>query len=247
MKISGIAVRNILDGTVEVSVSAVFDQRESLEPTDVARILDSIREAAGSDKPAPETAGPTSERRSRRSSGAEPASATENATAAATDAPGRRRRSSAAAPEPEVEAAPLARRRRSGTAAGTAEPSEATRAAETAPASTEGRRRRGAAEAAPEAVPTEGRRRRGAAPAAEPQEKAAAPATRSRRPIASAAASEISDADLSKAASECARICTPAVVKDILKDFHVDKVGDIKPVERQEFLDECAGAIKEAE
>ena len=55
---------------------------------------------------------------------------------------------------------------------------------------------------------------------------------------------EIADADLSKAASDAARVITPAKVMDKLEEFGVSGVGEIKGAQRQEFLDWC---VKETE
>lgn len=138
-------------------------------------------------------------------------------------------------------------RRRRGTAS-----TEAAATEEAAPEpQTNGRKRRSTAEAASNDAPAEpspasdaststeptGRRRRnGTTAEAEPEKK-----------------KEITDADLSKAASEAARSITPAKVTEILEGFD-DKsddryccgtVADLKPEDRQKFLDALTAAIKE--
>lgn len=123
---------------------------------------------------------------------------------------------------------------------------------------TQGRRgRRGAAPAgevpgAPEANPTQGRRSRcGASNAADaghsteaatastaattsPSEPAPAPARRRRQQPEQTG---ISDADLSKAASQAAEIISPETVMEILGEFGVTEVNKIAQELRQEFLD----------
>lgn len=48
---------------------------------------------------------------------------------------------------------------------------------------------------------------------------------------------EITDADLSKAASEAARTITPKGVVEVLKMFSVSYLGDLDQAQRREFID----------
>lgn len=53
----------------------------------------------------------------------------------------------------------------------------------------------------------------------------------------------ISDEDLAKAASRAAKEITPAVVKQIIREFGVDTVNDIPQDQRRKFLDELEAEI----
>jgi hypothetical protein len=107
------------------------------------------------------------------------------------------------------------------------------------------RRRRSAteepatAEAAPEATT---RRRRSAteAPPAEPEPETAAPVIRRRRAAEAEPEKdpEITDADLTRAASDAAAVCGTALVTALLAEFNVALTGQIDSQEdRKEFLD----------
>ncbi len=56
---------------------------------------------------------------------------------------------------------------------------------------------------------------------------------------------KISDADMSKAASEAALVIPVAEIKDYIQAFGVSTVGDIKQEDRREFLDELRAWITE--
>ncbi len=114
------------------------------------------------------------------------------------------------------------------------------------------RRRKGAPEAEAEEKST-GRRRRRSAPAEDPTD--APPAGRRRRgsrkgsPISADAGQsedpvdspppedEITDRDVSKAASEGAQELTPAIVREVLDQFGVGNVADLDQGQRREFID----------
>ncbi len=53
----------------------------------------------------------------------------------------------------------------------------------------------------------------------------------------------ISDADMTKGASEAADIITPAIVTEIMTEYGVASVDEIKQSERQEFLDQLQTEI----
>lgn len=59
--------------------------------------------------------------------------------------------------------------------------------------------------------------------------------------------SKIKDSDLAKAASEAASVVGPAVVTEVLEEFNVEKVYELAPEVRQEFLDVLKTLVAEAE
>lgn len=90
------------------------------------------------------------------------------------------------------------------------------------------------------------RRRRRAEPEEdEGNEDTAGDTGRSRRRSAGDAekTDKISDEDLAKAASRAAKEITPAVVKQIIREFGVDTVNDIPQDQRRKFLDELEAEI----
>ena len=134
----------------------------------------------------------------------------------------------------EAPAKPEGRRRRGGGGANISSPAE--------PAASEGagrvgrRRRAGAADASP--TPAEP-----ATPVKEPEP--AAPATSRRRPAGSEPAG-VSDADLSKAASEAAAVVGAAEVMALLDEFGVSKVNELPQGERREFIGLLADVVEKA-
>ena len=216
MKITGIHVFLSDDGTRGFAVNGSLEGREEIDPNDVARILDMMGELEGSG------GGKLDADSMARASKI----ADEMDAAPSTEGNGRRRRGTAsteaaateeAASEPQTNG----RRRRS-----TAEAASNDAPAAQSPAS----------DASTSTEPTGRRRRSGTTAEAEPEKK-----------------KEITDADLSKAASEAARTITPAKVTEILEGFD-DKsddryccgtVADLKPEDRQNFLDALTAAIKE--
>lgn len=135
-------------------------------------------------------------------------------------------------PAPAEEAPTTTRRRRAGADAG----SSSTEPASDAGASAGRPRRSRSAEPAEEAPAEEpvSRRRRSVEP--EPASVEEQPVRRSRR--AAPAEEGISDADVSKAASQAAAKITPALVMLILKeDYGVTTANDVPKDKRQEFLD----------
>lgn len=133
---------------------------------------------------------------------------------AAEEAPRRSRRSAEPAEAPAEEVPPTTRRRRAGADAG----SSTTEPASDAGASG-GRRARRSAE--PEPAP---------APAAEEP--------RRRRRTEAPQDDRITDADLTKAASQAGEKLTPKLVMQIIKEDHgVETVNDIPQEERRKFLE----------
>lgn len=176
----------------------------------------------------------------------------------------RRRRAVSADASPEAPATtsapsassttPISRRRRAGAAVSTDAPAAPT-SEEAAPAAQPGptRRRRasaavedGASAAASQPEPTvaaetatsASRRRRGAGattPAQPSPTTGASPNT---------AATEYTDQDLSKAASDAARRITPASVMRVLKNtFGVDRVDELKGEQRAQFVGKLEAAV----
>lgn len=113
----------------------------------------------------------------------------------------------AQAPLPQAVADPVSRRRRAAPPAAAAQPSPAS-----------------APSPAGVGNPASGTSRRRQAPASAPQTQLVV-------------AGELSDADLSKAASEAARVLTPKVVMGILADFGVKGTQDLKGADRRKFVD----------
>jgi len=150
---------------------------------------------------------------------------------------------SGGAEEPAEETPTTTRRRRAGADAG----SSSTEPASDAGASAGRPRRSRSAEPAEEAPAEEApvsRRRRSAEP--EPTPPAEEPVRRSRR--AAPAEDGISDADLTKAASQAAAKITPKVVMQILKeDYGVTTTNDVPKDKRQEFLDTLKYEMEEAD
>ena len=105
---------------------------------------------------------------------------------------------------------------------------------EAQPAETSTRRRRSTAEE-PEAPKEE--------PEAAPE---AAPVVRRRRTAEPEKAPEITDADLTRAASDAAAVCGTALVTALLGEFNVTLTGQIEGYEdRKEFLDLLKQNIEE--
>lgn len=150
------------------------------------------------------------------------------------------------------------RRRRGGEEAASANPPSSSEA-ESSPR----RRRRSSAaedassagtgaEASTEATSTRRTRRASAesAPSQSAPESASSPSEEPRRRRRAAPVEEpkgISDADLTKACSEAARVLTPKVVQEILGEFGVKMANEIKPDDRREFLDLLDKEVKDAE
>ena len=145
-------------------------------------------------------------------------------------------------PAPAEEAPTTTRRRRAGADAG----SSSTEPASDAGASA-GRTRRSRSvegDKAEEVAVEEpvSRRRRSVEPASVEEQ----PVRRSRR--AAPAEDGISDADLTKAASQAAAKITPKVVMQILKeDYGVTTTNDVPKDKRQEFLDTLKYEMEEAD
>ncbi len=109
------------------------------------------------------------------------------------------------------------------------------------------RRRRAAPEAEEKST---GRRRRRSGPAEDPT---SAPAverkgrrTKDVSPAEQGTADEITDRDVSKAASEGAQDISPKAVRGILDQFAVSNVADLDQGQRREFIDLIRDAIEEA-
>ena len=233
MKITSISVHDEGQPNIRrLHISAEMQSNERLEPDDIARLENVLREFGESQGPCKATdtppESPTEGRRSRRSSPAAASGETAAASSAASEpsenpTEGRRRRRGAeAAPSASETSAPA-----------TATPAE--------PTSGSVRRRRAAIEeaaAAPAASPTEGRRRRSASATDTPSSNATGSAT---------SPSEITDADLSKAASEGARNLTPKRVEKILEEFKVAKLQDLRDGQRRRFIEIIAAEIEEAD
>jgi len=125
---------------------------------------------------------------------------------------------------------------------------------EAQPAETSTRRRRSTAEEPTEAQPAETSTRRRRSTAEEPEapkeepEAApeAAPVVRRRRTAEPEKAPEITDADLTRAASDAAAVCGTALVTALLGEFNVTLTGQIEGYEdRKEFLDLLKQNIEE--
>ncbi|HZX69784.1 MAG TPA: hypothetical protein VFE77_03115 [Rhodanobacter sp.] len=85
------------------------------------------------------------------------------------------------------------------------------------------------------------------APSAVSTSRRRAPATSAETPSIAATASpseEITDADLAKAASAGARALTPRVVTELVAKFGVKTVGEMKGVQRRDFIDEVRRMIE---
>jgi hypothetical protein len=228
MKIAGVGVVNEDDGTTSITVRAVLDKNEVLELDDIVALQDVLDDAATkldlTKGKSSSARGEASDGGGRRRRGASASADGETTEAASEPATGSRRRATSRSGGDDTSGEQTTRRRRSGSSdadadgsqSGSAEPSSRTRrrsAEDDKPAET-GRRRRGAAEEPKPEEPS--RRRRGAA---------------DDKP-------SITDADLTKAASEAAAELTPGVVKAIMKeDFGVEDVKDLKGADRQKFLD----------
>lgn len=231
MKIESIAVFHEDKGNL-VKVGFRFDVNEELEAEDIVRIFDVLKEISGyggkpAEKPAAELAAKPAEtdNSSQPAAGAEPQAAE-----------GRRRRRSNALGDAETPAA-------------SPQSEEAPAAADANPT----RRRRGGAVVIVEqtgvqevtsdlTLPTEEpRRRRRSTNAYQPADTASTANT------ATASPSEITDADLSKAASEGARVLTPKVVMEYLNaEFGVKNVGELKGAQRRGFIDGINSRIARA-
>jgi hypothetical protein len=142
----------------------------------------------------------------------------------------------------------------------TASGPESTTAEEAAPA-----RRRRASSASTSTEPTEARsasgrrRRRGAAPegeqSASPTESAPSAGRRRGRTSGSAASSaettspssDVTDEDLTKAASQAVPVLGPERIIEILEEFGVSTVGALTGESRQEFLNQLQASVDEEE
>ncbi len=101
------------------------------------------------------------------------------------------------------------------------------------------RRRRSAPEDSPSTALPAGRRRRGRSTSD------TAPTVDAGSP--SGGKDEITDRDVSKAASEGAAELTPAAVRGILDQFAVANVGELDQEQRREFIDMVEDAIADAD
>lgn len=157
-------------------------------------------------------------------------------------------------PQPEAPVEGNGRRRRGGAAAADTASASTTNTTSASPSG--GRKRRGSAEApaaeTPPAGEGGGRKRRGSAAGAEStssapdQSQTTASPSDGRRRRGGTVAKVITDADLTKAASEAGRqVGTPEVVKIIeeyedAEGYVCENVAQIKPEDRQAFLDALA-------
>lgn len=170
------------------------------------------------------------------SSAASPIAAAADTSTAAPDG-GRRRRRASSTESPSTTAA---------------EPAEASEQETPCQPETTTRRRRRGAEDAPSAPETsEPAAPPAAAPAEEPQRRrrrssADAPPLGDAPSPAASPSTDISDADLSKAASEGARALTPKVVMEYLASLGVKTTGELKGGQRREFLDGIKAKIARA-
>lgn len=105
------------------------------------------------------------------------------------------------------------------------------------------RRRRRPAAVAEENTTEEGKKRRRRRGTVIPEDD---PPKRRRRSTANKEPDEITDRDVSKAASEGAQELTPAAVRGILDQFGVANVGDLDQSQRCEFIDMVDQAIVDA-
>lgn len=265
MKITKIAIETVAGGTL-VTLGMLFAVNEELQEADIAKAFDIASEAAGADKVSRDTgSNPLGTPEMDKALAADQAklnALTETAAANPTDpspetetdaSPRRRRRASAASEASnsaassagetqgavQDDAAPLPRRRR-----GSSPAAESTTSSPSAPSASpsgseaEPRRRR-RSEAAPSAatVPT-------ATSEAEPRRRRASTASTTAETAPSH--SEITDADLSRAASEGARHLTPKVVLELLSSYGVKSTGELKGGKRAEFLAAVKAAIASA-
>tara|TARA_R110000787_G_scaffold97868_3_gene201604 strand:- start:4574 stop:5002 length:429 start_codon:yes stop_codon:yes gene_type:complete len=79
-------------------------------------------------------------------------------------------------------------------------------------------------------------------PEAEPVEEEKPTRRRGRPKTNGAAAPDISDADVAKAASQAASRITPKAVTAVLEEFGVGTVNDLDQAQRQEFMDRLDAA-----
>lgn len=234
MKIKAIQVVSLDDGN-EITVTFKLDQREEYEDADVQHVLDVVRECQGSrdTNVCDENGDPVAERGPqegrRRRGAADPTRAAEPVEAdAGTDA---------------SDPAPAGTRRRRAQSAGASEvPAAPEENASTTTSHSEGgRRRRGAADPTStqsDAPSTDAPRRRsrslGEAPASEPNS-------------GGAASIKLTDADLSKAASQAALVLGPEGVKSVLSEFGVKKLNELDEKQRQSFFNALKEDLEKAE
>lgn len=256
MKIIGIAVDTTADEYDVLTVRVKLGKQEDFEEADAQRILDLARELAGeADGTAhDENGNPVTERAASRDTVRPPLTDEERNVAADQPQEGRRRRGAGNptevagnSPDTQPSSPTTSGRRRRGVSASSAEPAETNDAEGTAAASTTtshsegGRRRRGAADPTStqsDAPSTDAPRRRsrslGEAPASEPNS-------------GGAASIKLTDADLSKAASQAALVLGPEGVKSVLSEFGVKKLNELDEKQRQSFFNALKEDLEKAE
>lgn len=214
MKINGFQVEEHGEGysvTIRLHIG-----REELPETLISEPLDAIIKLLAGDTVAPAEDKPKPRRRSKPED--TPDTKPEDAPAAKTRRRSKKTEEAKTAPAEEAKTAPTGRRaRRLASGASNAQPKEAEKS-EVDPTDTP---------APSETAKTAGKRSRRAKPSG--AKPASTKKSRSKK-------DDVSDEDLTKAASQAAALLGPPAVMDVLDEFAVEEVRDLSQEQRKEFM-----------